>query len=206
MSLLTDGTGNARWDSQLVKDLAFIKTHLRYPFNKKTISVTIVGALLISLVLRLLFLVLTLKGPGNHSGKWAPIILAVVILISLPVSIWRYLQTLRFVTVHTRFLVLENMSLIKRFLEHEHLVVFRHPDAPEVFQISSRPLNLKGDQREIMIFIADDHRILVNSHFSNPGIFAFQQSRNYKVMAERLKRWVETHLNEPDSAVTVRDF
>ncbi|OJW77417.1 MAG: hypothetical protein BGO69_18750 [Bacteroidetes bacterium 46-16] len=120
-----------------------------------------------------------------------------ILLIILPVifGIYRYAQTLRFVSVPTPYNMLQNRQLVQQFLAAMHLAVFQHPEAPDVLQIISRniqPSGYKNEQREIMVFIADDKRILVNSHFTNSGITLVRSAGNYRKMAKGLEKWINS--------------
>ncbi len=111
-----------------------------------------------------------------------------------------YYNILRFKSIRTPFFANENMRLVEEFLRSQQLNLYRHPQAPEVFQILSRPLG-NTEQREVMIFIANDKCILINSHFINTKWTISPQSRNYRNMASRLKEWLKIHY--PNTNTTV---
>jgi hypothetical protein len=122
---------------------------------------------------------------------------------------YRYIQTLRFVSVHTPYDMAQNMHLVQQFLGAMHLAVFQHPEAPEVIQIISSNIHRSGDrpeQREVMVFIADDKRILVNSHFTNTRFTLVQSAGNYKKMAAGLQKWVDKSIKNNDTAISRQDY
>lgn len=61
---------------------------------------------------------------------------------------------------------------------------------------------MRGDYREVMIFISDDHQILVNSHFSGDKFTVTSPSRQYKQMAGMLKSWINIHIKNGDKTTT----
>jgi hypothetical protein len=85
------------------------------------------------------------------------------------------------------------MDLLKKFLQSQHLAFSQHPEAPEVFMILSKNLSLRGDYREVVIFITDDNQVLLNSHFTGSRFSITPPSKNYKLMARMLKEWLETN-------------
>lgn len=187
MKTLPGNNANAQWKSSLLDDLVFIKQHMRYPMTKKTIpSVFIIGAALASGAY-MLWTTVRLGIKGNLWLTWLVLALMTTVYIT---NVIHYLRTLRFKVIPTSFFAAENMKLIDTFLRHQQLNLYRHPEAPEVFQILSRPLGNNTDQREVMIFIADDKRILVNSHFTNQKWAILNASGNAKQMAKRLKDWI----------------
>jgi len=122
--------------------------------------------------------------------------IAVTMVTVLPaIAVYQYLNILKFARVPTPFFGNENRKLLEDFLQSQQLAVYRHPQAPEVYQIISKPLgNSSYEMREVMIFIADDKRILINSHFVDQTFSAFTPpSRNYRKMANRLKEWIKIH-------------
>lgn len=93
----------------------------------------------------------------------------IVFLVAMPIlaSIGRYFKLIRFHAIHTPYSLASNMKLLEQFLEQQKLVTFRHPSIPEVYQIISKNISAMGEDREVLIFLADDKRILINSHYSS---------------------------------------
>lgn len=187
------------WESRILKDLAFIKQHRRFPISRRTIAPLTVFATIVLLSLRLLWPVLIFRSKTAS----LPYFIAAAIIVPLIIAIYQYINILRFAQITTPFRLAENRDLVIAFLKQQQLAYAVHPDAPEVIQIMSRNLSTtKGESREIMVFIADDKRILVNSHFITSGFTIMPPSRNYKKMANQLHQWLKNHRSGTDTAIT----
>lgn len=187
------------WESRILKDLAFIKQHRRFPISRRTIAPLTVFATIVLLSLRLLWPVLIFRSKTAS----LPYFIAAAIIVPLIIAIYQYINILRFAQITTPFRLAENRDLVIAFLKQQQLAYAVHPDAPEVIQIMSRNLSTtKGESREIMVFIADDKRILVNSHFITSGFTIMPPSRNYKKMANQLHQWLKSHRPGTDTAIT----
>ncbi len=189
MKQLDSGISNSNWGNQLLNDLAYIKRHKRYPLSKKTIRPLAIIFILLSVVARLCIPVIFIK-------KTPAIVIA--LLVILCVSIIAYFAygiytTLVFKKINTRFYLQENRSIIEKFFKSLHLAYTIHPDAAEVFMIMSTPIASDSDQREIMIFIACDKVILLNSHFSGKKPTVYYPSKQYKSMIKTFTKWVNEY-------------
>jgi hypothetical protein len=189
----------AHWHSPLLKDLGFIRKHLRYPVNKRTILsiIPIIGSSVFLLLIATLFFTSINNGDKRFTLTFENIgvfFVVGLVFFTIGLAIYRRIQTLRFIAVKSDFGLNENVRIIRLFLEQQHIAYFHNPDAAEVFQIASRPLDRENDQREIMVFIADDYRVLINSHFSNEkgdrGIREISNKENRR-MAKALKDMLE---------------
>ena len=122
--------------------------------------------------------------------------------------IYEQYRALKFDVIPTDFFLQDNKDIIKRFLSAQHLAFTQHPEAPEVFMIISRNLDMnpKNDYREVMVFIADDKQILVNGHFTGKRSTIAPASHNYRKMAKRLKEWVKLHINTTDTTAVSRNI
>ncbi|MCW3122558.1 MAG: hypothetical protein JWQ38_2050 [Flavipsychrobacter sp.] len=169
-------------------DLVFIKKHLRYPMSKKTLPATAFIALSLFFIFRTLWLTVLIEQRGNI---WTGVFLAAMMVIAFASGVMRYWRTLKFRSIPTPYFANENIKLIDSFLRVQQLNLYRHPKAPEVFQILSRAMG-NSAQREVMIFIADDKRILINSHFTNQKWLISPASKNAGQMAGQLKEWIKT--------------
>jgi hypothetical protein len=201
MRTLPTGNGDAQWENSLINDLAFIKKHLRYPLTRKTLVPSFISGIILAYMLRMAWMIWIMHTAVTKHNFFdvMPYIMILIIALPLVFTTYAYMQVLRFQAVKTVFFSAENQQLIQKFLQSQHLVIYRHPDAPEVFQIISKNINANRnkDQREIMIFIADDKRILINSHLTNVGFsFNTYSRRHYKEMAKRLQEWIKIHLPE----------
>jgi hypothetical protein len=202
MKTLHTGAANPQWESNLVKDLYFIKKHLRYPFSRKTLAPALMFGLLMAGISRMCVVILWATHIRQHTVSNVLITVALIVAC-IGICVFRYMQLLRFVTVHTSFTAAENQELMQRFLVGQNLAFSRHPEAPEVFQIISRNISpSKREQREVMIFIADNKRVLLNSHFTNRGFALTPDSGHYRQMANRLHQWVKIHHTDKNTTMT----
>jgi hypothetical protein len=192
MKLLDQHEADAQWDS-LVADLAFIKKHLRYPIGRKTMAPLLMIGIILAIMSRMFAFVFFAAHAHQYIFSHPQVIVVFAILLFCIFIVW-YIQLLRFVSIQTPYTLAGNMQLLQQFLSSQNLAFARHPKAPEVFQIMSKNMNeFKGEQREIMIFIADDKRILVNSYFIQKGFSITPTTRHYRQMANRLRNWVKIH-------------
>jgi hypothetical protein len=193
---------DGKWDSELVNDLAFIKKNRRYPFSRMTLMPLLST---LSLLLCLIWLFNDLIS-GKKSSGFPFIIL--VLAAPLFTALGRYINLMKFRAIHTSFLMAENMKLLQRFLEEQKLVTFRHPDMPEVFQIISKNISAVGDDREVLIFIADDNRILVNSHYtSSRKWFRLMSPPTHEAeMIKLFMEWLERIAKTPSGTVVPQGF
>lgn len=175
----------AEWEKQIVADLSFIKQHFRYPMRRKIIAPIIFWIVFFVLVAALVIAsILDTDKPGKG-------LIAIVPLLIPWIIIFRYVHSLRFVKVQTPYTLSQNMVMIEQFLKASQLLIFRHPEAPEVFQILSKDISVGKEDREIMVFIADDYRILVNSQFTQGGWSLPQGKSHVNQMCERLMRYMK---------------
>lgn len=184
------------WEDGILKDLSFIKKHSRYPVSKKTLAPTLFIGIALLFIARFGWAALTFK--NNDYIFWVILVLAILTAVATSV---RYLRTIRFIKIHTPFFVSDNQLLLKKFMESEHLAYYRHPHAPEVFQILSKNISATGEQREVMVFIADDRRILVNSHFTGQKFNIVPPSKHYHQMAKKLSQWLSRQNISADSSI-----
>jgi hypothetical protein len=124
------------------------------------------------------------------------------VLLVLTLAIYRRIQSFKFISIDSNFTVNDNIALIRQFLQNQNIAFYHNPRAVEVFQISSRILDVQYGQREIMVFIADENRILINSHFTSlvgdRGLKEISSS-GHKIMAKELRKWL---LNQENNRTT----
>lgn len=205
MKHLNSPQEKAAWENRLLNDLAFIKQHRRYPMSKRTIApAALIGFSLLA-VLRILwpFIFIT---TSDNLVKQQPVlqwIFTLSIALLLLTVVYSFFKVLKFETLKTPHYLQENIVLLKKFFTSNHLAYTQHPEAAEVFMIISRNLdmNSKNDYREVMVFIADDKQILVNSHFTGRKFNITPPSRNYKRMAKELQRWLNDHINSSNNSI-----
>lgn len=126
-------------------------------------------------------------GNDNFRAIWLPIcVIAILVLI----TIVAYVQQLRFTTIALPYDAQRNAVLLKQFLQQQHLAFHQYADAPEVFQIISRA-RPQNDMQETVVFIADDNRILVNSHFTKQRWGIRVARRRYRQIVRMLRDWLQ---------------
>ncbi len=193
MRTLTNSGSDAQWDNKLLKDLSFIKKKLRYPLTVKTIAPVLFVALTTALVSFVLWSSYAHNKDQEHKLNYNLLAFFSLSFIPLIISVVRYIQSLKFAIINTPYFSSENMALIEEFLKAQQLAVYHHPEAPEVYQIISKAVDQYKDQREVMIFIADDKRIIINSHFTNQGFIPFTAAPHRKEMSDSLKQWIQVN-------------
>lgn len=196
MKQLFSGNPQSEWGNKIIKDLVFIKRKGRYPITYKVYSP--LGS--VFLLLTISFPVL-INGISNANGmaKFALAGMLFCMFVGVSTSLYQLFQVFSFRKIQTAFHLQANQDMLKKFLQSQHLAFTQHPDAPEVFMILSKNLSMRGDFREVMIFITDDKQILVNSHFSGNKLFITPPSKHYKQMANRLREWIKIHATAPTS-------
>lgn len=193
MKQIHGNAGDAAWAGSLLSDIKTIKSKLRYPIKGKTLTPILFWSTIIVLIVTPSIYVMTLGAEGDARPMWMKALLGTSGLFIIVMTIVRHMQALRFIAIETPYHTHENMLLVDSFLKAEHMLIFRHPEVPEIFQIQSRNKHSKvADDREIMIFIADDKRILINSHFTNSGWKANPGSRHHKEFGKMLQEYINS--------------
>jgi hypothetical protein len=190
MRQIGESGGDAGWNKSLVQQLGFIKKHLRYPVSRQTALPVILLAGSFPLAGFIFYTLVFTRSNSNYGGQWFPALLICLMLLPAVVTARRYFMTLRFTAVPARRTVAENMLLMQKFLRAHHFAVGRHPEAPEVFQIISKSISSLRDEREVVIFIADEGRILVNSHFTQNRFRTLVGAPHYMELAQMLAAWI----------------
>lgn len=192
MKLLNIGNDDSQaWDKQLIQDLSFIKKNLRYPMRISKMLPLIFWSIFLMIVITLLFIYF-------FSGETKARIFPIVGFVFPCVILYRYIKSLQFIKIDSPYFLLENTALIERFLKVQHILVYRHPEAPEVLQIISKNISAGNkEDREIMIFIADDKQILVNSHFTNSG-WSISPRSHAKMMGKDLEKFIRDTTTMPN--------
>ncbi|HTN44926.1 MAG TPA: hypothetical protein VL098_01175 [Flavipsychrobacter sp.] len=180
-----ESTTHTDWNKGIVADLSFIKKYLRYPMRKSRWIPILFWSLFFILIV-----VLILSAILDQGGVTQPVVLVPVIIPFI--IVFRYVHSLRFVKVTTPFYLDENVKALERFLTAQQLLTYRHPEAPEVFQILSRNISAGKEDREILIFIADDKRILLNSHFTRSGWSLSTGKNHVDEMARMLVKFIRS--------------
>lgn len=199
------GDSQKTWHSELIDDIAFIKRKNRYPITKKNFPPVAVAGFSLLFIARLMWPLFIGMRLGNIILE---IGISVLLLLLVCIIIYGIYRSLRFDTITTSAYLNQNMEALEQFFMEKNLAYTRHPDAPEVFMIISRNLNMNGkkEHREVMVFIADDKRILVNSHFTGSKINITPPSKNYKRMAKDFAKWLNLHRSQPSTEMAVKTF
>ncbi len=197
MKLIDKEGAEANWENAILKDLVFIKKHLRFPVSLKTLTPT----LLISTGL-FIGLQLTITAVEFKKNSLVSIFLLLMVTIAVVASALKFVRSLRFWKIHSPYFLNENIKAIELFLKAQQIAFSQHPGAPEVFCIISRNIGNSGDKREIMFFIAVDKQILVNSHYTGSSFMINRQSGHARQMARSLQKWLGAYNAPVDSAIT----
>jgi hypothetical protein len=189
----------------LIGELGFIRRHLRYPISRRTSLPVII--LLASVPGFLILGWIMLFNRPNSSASTAAFIPVLFCCMMLPgiVAAVRFTRTLRFKAVAARPDQASNMALLERFLRTHQFAYARHPEAPEVFSIMSTPIAALRQEREVVIFIADPGRILVNSHFTQNNFRAATGKVHYMELARKLASWLREQQNQNAPALQRMD-
>lgn len=192
MQPLLNGTEKGRWQTTLVEDLSYIKKHLRYrPTVKTFLPAVFWGGFLLLLVILVAISIYIKQAEGIYISLLS-LIMAAIIFIMFAANIIRYINSLKFTSISTGYHLAENQLLIEQFLKTNHFALSRHPVATEVFQIMSRNLGTGKEQREVLLLIADDNRILINSHFTDGGWGFLPVQRHHRQIARMLEDFINT--------------
>ena len=186
MKQLATPQTRASWNSQFIEQLEFIKKQLRFPFKGRSMWLAITFYAIIPGSSILLYALFFLTSKGNAAFYW---LLPLVLFTNLLV-VRRYLRTLRFRPVPALPTTTENIRLLLNFLKSNHFAYHQHPQAPEVFQIISRNISASGEDREVLVFIADEGRILLNSHFTQSGSKLTMGTSHVREMAKDLRQFI----------------
>lgn len=181
--------GNSpEWNRKIVSQLVFIREHLRYPLDLKNVTPIL---LMLPAIGALALLPLFITSNSNRSSRWLIPVVMLAICCAALLAMFRYLQTLRFTAVTSGKTLGENIILVEQFLTAGHFAFARHPEAPEVYQIISRSISALQGEREVVVFIADHRRILINSHFTRNRLKAQVGAPHHKEMARMLTAWLQ---------------
>jgi len=183
MKLLGSGTEKQDWEHQILNDLSFIKKKLRYPMRASKLTPIIFWTFFLGLLIIMSVIYL-------FSEKAKLRIFSLVGIFLPCILLYRYIQSLKFIKIHSPYFLQENLALTERFLKARQLLIYRHPEAPEVLQIISKNLSIGKEDREVMIFIADDKQVLINSHFTNAG-WSLSPKSHAKMMAKELQLFIK---------------
>ena len=179
-------------ENRLLRDLSFIKAHRRYPLRLRLLLPFISIVPGVYVLLRLLGNTRT----DNFDKIGFPVLIISTIILIVASA---YIRQLKFTSIRLPYDAKRNAALLKKFLQEQHLAFYQLPDAPEIFQIISRERR-EGSTQEVVVFIADDNRILVNSHFTKQRWGVMLIMRRYGQLVRMLREWIA---RQPSDDVTM---
>ncbi len=182
-------------------DILFIKRFHRFPLRsfKRVFPFIFFFIVAITFLLMMVWLYDFSLWSTNGKKMATQIFIFSIILISLSVRMYRYWRSLFFNRLPAAIDAVENAVILRSFL-HAHSFRFYQPDKhPEVYMMSSRE-DQQAHESEIVIFIAVDKSILVNSHISTVNIFP-KQRRQYQQVVSLLIDFIQTQQREPFGVV-----
>lgn len=187
-----------KWQNSIVNDLGYIKKHLRYPWKSgmKTPLFMAAGFALLSVVLFLLAIIIARTGNDFILYFWP-----LNSLLLAAISSFYYLKSLKFTTIETGLEKEGNQQLIHSFLQEKQLLVYEHPQCPDIMQILSRPVNISSEQREVLVFIAAENEVLVNSHFTENSWAIMLKRRHGKTMVKSLEKYIADNATQQKTGV-----
>lgn len=196
MKQLGTGSDGVSWNAALVVQLSFIRKHLRFPVSRRLFP-SFLGILsLLPLGFLGLYMVFFKSHNSSHSPYWILPVLGLPVVVGLV----RYFRSLRFIAVPAYPLQADNMRLVEAFFRTYGFAHGRHPQAPEVFQMLSRNVgNRQNELREVLLFIADPGRILLNSHFVGDTFGMPVSSGHSRRMARMLKQFLNAQQSAGNS-------
>jgi hypothetical protein len=205
MKQLGTDSNSANWNAALVGQLSFIRKQLRFPANRRTLT-PLIAIALSSIGLPLLVVPALFRksaAGGLHPLWW----LVPLLLLPTIVAAVRYVRSLRFIAVPAYPLQADNMRLAEAFFRTHAFAFGRHPEAPEVYQMLSRNVgNRETELREVLLFIADPGRILLNSHFVGDRFGMPVSSGHSRRMAKMLVRFLNEQQSNEKTTELYRPF
>lgn len=190
MKKIGENTGD--WQKDIFKDLAFIKQNLRYPWKSSMRSPLIFWIFYLAFFLSIGVFSLYIDNGLTRINRGFLLEFSFIFILT-GIAIWRYLKSLKFKIINSGLSKNLNIQLTAEFLKQKHLLVFHHPDCEDIMQIISRQISKETEQREVLIFIADENRILVNSHFTKRGWHLPGRKTHDKQITAELNEFIERY-------------
>lgn len=175
------------YTDQLVSQLSFIKKKLRYPIDKKKFLpvLTLIPASLFPI-----FYLINTYEHRHGNLPWLLLLICIFLFVPAIVALFRLRQTFFFVPVRTGCSASENARQLISFFQDNQLRFEQHPEARELFWIMSRSLHRNSDTREVVFFVVDENRILINGHFTDMNRRVPAGSPHHRQMAKKLRKWM----------------
>jgi hypothetical protein len=185
----TEGESSADGGKRIVSQLDFIKLHLRYPLDRRTLwPVIALGSILPGLYIA--FTAASNHDANNRSSVWVLAVVCICLFVPVAVTFRRFLLALKFISVPADASTGDNIILLQKFFKDHKLAYRQLPGTPEVYQIISTSISSLKDEREVVFFVADNNRILINSHFTRSRLISPMGTPSYPVIAQRLEAWI----------------
>jgi|GEM_PF-7020944 hypothetical protein len=188
--LLGRGTNKPTWPKHIVEDLPSIRQNLSYPFRWRTIFPLLLGLTVI------LFIVPVVLSLTLGDTPLAPLI-NVFIWISVGISIlgwtaaiYQYRKSLVFTAVANPGTANQQLQTIQQFFATRGIMVLAHPETENIQYVVSKPVKEGSQEREVVILIADNNRILINSHFSGKGLNLALNQRTYQGLVTAMEEFI----------------
>lgn len=187
-----------KWQDSTLNDLDYIKIHLRYPWKNGMKTPLFIGIAfaLFSVVLFLLEMTVT-----KTDNPFIQYFLPLSSLSLAAFSISRYLKSLKFTDISTGLGKDLNQQLICSFLLEKQLLIYEHPQCPDIIQILSRPVNIHSEQREVLVFIAEENHVFINSHFTENHWISVLKNRHDKPMAKAIQQYITTYKKQQETSI-----
>jgi hypothetical protein len=176
-------------------DIDFIKKHFRYPLNSFQKYKSFIVFLVMIIVIALIAFFLISKGENDSSMKsfFRKSIPFLGAFISIIYGFYKFYKSFFFDKIKTSFSIEDNMILLTNFFKSNHFKYYVMHDLHDVFIMQSSLLKGSKEQ-EIVIFIAVDNEILMNSHICTSNII-HQHKRKVNELVVMLEKFVAQNKN-----------
>ena len=169
-------------------DVAFIRRKLRYPINTFRKVVPFMFVIFFIGVYWFIYYELLQVGTFARSKIFPQLFPFSISGLIITFAMIRYVRSLFFEKFHTGLRTADNIRLLESFFIHQQVRHHTIANYPDVLIVNS-VMNGKGNEQEIVVFIAIDNTILINSHISTSNIFP-RSKRKYKELLSMLKSFL----------------
>jgi len=169
-------------------DITFIRRKLRYPINSIRKVVPFIFFIFFIGIYWFIYYELFQIGTIARSKVFPQLFPFFISGMIITLAMIRYVRSLFFEKFHTGLSTADNIRLLESFFIHQQVRHHTIANYPDVLIVNS-VINSKGNEQEIVVFIATDNMILVNSHISTSNIFP-RSTRKYKELLSMLKSFL----------------
>lgn len=172
-------------------DIDYIKKHLRYPINSfQKYKPFIMFFVMINFIALCAYFLVSVEDEGftinTFLRKAIPFSGAV---IAICVGFYKFYKSLFFDKIKTNYSIEDNMTLLTNFFMSNHFKYYVMNEHHEIFMMQSNAI--KGsNQQEVVIFIAVNKEILINSHITTSNIF-LQHKRKVNELKKLFVKYVD---------------